>query len=132
MRRQFHLPENDTEYLDTSNLQWETILEAGHRWLLIHEYSIPTGYNHEKVSVALRIDPGYPNSQIDMAYFSPHVQRRDGKPIGALSMQVLDGKQWQRWSRHRTGANPWRPDVDDISTHMGLTQHWLEREFLIR
>jgi hypothetical protein len=131
MRREFALPEEDTQYLTTSGFIWETIKENGN-WVLIHSYPVPDGYNVKEVSVALRVDPGYPSSQIDMAYFYPQLQRMDGKVIGALSAQVLLGNQWQRWSRHRTGLNPWRPGVDDICTHLALVSHWLEREFQLR
>ncbi|MBK8506151.1 MAG: hypothetical protein IPL46_30510 [Saprospiraceae bacterium] len=131
MRRLFHLPEQDVEYLEVSGLPWETIISNGN-WLLVHNFSIPRGYNEEEASIALRLDPGYPTSQIDMVYFHPHLVRSDGKMIRALAMQQLDGKQWQRWSRHRTHSNPWRPDVDCISTHISLVDYWLNRELQLR
>lgn len=131
MRREFSLPEGDSEFLDAGGFLWETV-NSGGNWVLIHEFPIPPGYNTEKSSIALRIDAGYPIAQIDMVYFFPALQRSDGRPINALSGHAMDGKQWQRWSRHRTPANPWRPEVDDISTHISLVQHWLEREFQIR
>ncbi|MCH8902858.1 MAG: hypothetical protein IIA45_02965 [Bacteroidetes bacterium] len=131
MRRQFNLPEQDVEYLESTGYSWETITENGN-WVLISCYSVPKGYNVTEVTTALRIDPGYPIGQIDMVYFLPHLSRSDGRPIGALAIQQFDGKQWQRWSRHRTPENPWRPEVDCISTHMTLVDHWLEREFKLR
>ena len=131
MRRQFNLPEQDVEYLESSGNSWESIIFAGN-WVLIHNYPVPAGYNTNEVSIALRIDAGYPTSQIDMVYFNPHLGRIDGKPIGALAIQQIDGKQWQRWSRHRTPANNWRPEVDCIATHMALIDYWLLREFQIR
>ncbi len=131
MRKEFHLPEEDTEYLDTLGCQWETISNGGN-WLLLHDYPVPSGYNTDYVSLALRIDAGYPNSQIDMMYFKTHLSRLDGKPIGALATMQIDGGQWQRWSRHRTGQNPWRAGVDNVSTHLSLVNHLLEREFTIR
>lgn len=132
MRRSFILPEEDIEYLDASYSNWETITEGSHKWLIIHDFSISEGYNTDKVKVALRIDPGYPVSQIDMVYFSPHLYRKDGKAVGALAMQMIEGDQWQRWSRHRTPANPWRAGVDNVSTHLCQVSHWLEREFNLR
>lgn len=131
MRRDFNLPETDIDYLDTLSYPWDCLTSSGN-WVIIHNYPIPLGYNVSSVSLGLRIDPGYPNSQIDMVYFSPHIHRSDGKPIGALALQVIDGIQWQRWSRHRTGANPWKSGIDDISTHLLLINYWLEREFQIR
>lgn len=125
MRKQFVLPESDTEFLDSLGLQWETI---NGNWLILHQFPVPEGYNVSVVSVALMIPPGYPIAQIDMAYFSPHLARVSGRGIGALSFQNIDGKIYQRWSRHRTGENPWRPGVDDISTHLSLVRNWFERE----
>jgi hypothetical protein len=131
MRRQFNLPEEDTDYLNSSGYGWEVIAEAGN-WVIVHDYPVPDGYNVSTVLVALKIETGYPTTQIDMAYFFPQLCRKDGKAIGALTIMSLDGKHWQRWSRHRTGENPWRVGVDDICTHLAFVTHWLEREFQIR
>lgn len=131
MRRQFNLPEQDIEYLESIGNPWESIILDGN-WVLIHNYPVPTGYNFIEVSIALRIDAGYPVSQIDMVYFYPHLARQDGKPIGALAIQQIDCRQWQRWSRHRTPINQWRPEVDCIATHISLVDYWLVREFQIR
>lgn len=128
LRRQFQLPNYDVEYLDSLGLPWETVNERAVKWLLIHERRLPDGYNHSNVLSAFRIEAGYPDTQIDMVYFFPHLARADGKPIGALTTQQLDGKSFQRWSRHRTRSNPWRPGVDDVSTHDMQVDHWLDRE----
>lgn len=128
MRKEFTLPEEDTEYLDSTGYKWECIKDSKHQWLIIHDYPLPEGYNVKNVNVALRIDSGYPVSQIDMAYFCPALSLNNGKKIAALANQVIEGKNWQRWSRHRTGQNPWRPGVDDVSTHLQLVNFWFERE----
>lgn len=129
MRRQFLLPEADGEHLEAHGLQWETIVEPGWRWLLVYGFPVPDGYSVSSVTAAVSISPGYPDAPLDMAYFYPALSRTDGRAIGALSPQMIDGKTFQRWSRHRTGLNPWRPGVDDLSTHLALVRHWLEREF---
>lgn len=129
MRRHFALPEADEEFLNSFGLRWETLLESGVRWLLVYDFPVPPGYNVVNVTVALRIETGYPDAQLDMAYFFPALARADGRPIGALSSQPLDGKTFQRWSRHRTGENPWRPGIDDVSTHLMLVENWFRREF---
>ncbi|MBL8202580.1 MAG: hypothetical protein JNM09_00020 [Blastocatellia bacterium] len=130
MRQQFLLPEADREFLHASGMVWETIVEGGSQWLLLHAFNLPPGYNQQQVTVALQILPGYPDVQLDMVWFSPALHRLDGRPIGALSGQDIDGKPYQRWSRHRTPQNPWRPGDDDLSTHLLLVTHWLERELL--
>lgn len=132
MRRQFSLPEADETFLESLGLLWEAIVENGVRWLLLHGYPVLAGYNHNIVIVAVRIEMGYPEAQLDMVYFYPPLARLDRVAIGALSTQQLDGKTFQRWSRHRTALNPWRPGEDDLSTHLALVNDWLQREFRIR
>ncbi|MBL6446401.1 hypothetical protein JMN32_08785 [Fulvivirga sp. 29W222] len=132
MRRQFVLPEEDIEFLDSSFENWETICEGLHKWLIIHDFPVSDGYNIKITKAAFRIDQGYPNTQIDMVYFYPALIRVDRKPIGALANQILDGKTYQRWSRHRTSQNPWRPGIDNLESHIFLVKNWMEREFQIR
>jgi hypothetical protein len=129
MRRQFELPSFDTQYLGTTGLEWETIVEGAGRWLLLHNWPVRAGYNVERVLVALQLPPGYPDAAVDMAYFYPHLSRKDGKSINALADHALDGRSFQRWSRHRTDAAPWRPGEDDVSSHLVLVEDWLAREF---
>jgi len=128
MRRQFHLPESDREFLEARGLPWETITESNYKWLLIHDYPVPMGYNQEKVTIALMIVAGYPDAQIDMVYFFPPLALLDNRQIKALASQSIEGKTYQRWSRHRTPQNPWRPSEDDVSTHLALVEYWLEKE----
>jgi hypothetical protein len=128
-RQDFTLPEADEAYLIGLGLPWETILDGGSRWLVIHDWQLPTGYNHQKTSLALLIPDNYSDSQIDMVYFQQHLARTDGRAIGALSSQAIAGATWQRWSRHRTSQNPWRVGVDDVASHLALVDEWLCREF---
>lgn len=129
-RRDFVLPAADVEFLDARHPGWEAIRNSSANWLLVGQFALPDGYTVETTQVALRIESGYPDTQIDMAYFDPPLRRQDGKGIPATeSTETIDGKSFQRWSRHRTGANPWRPGIDDISTHLAQVQHWLIREF---
>ncbi len=128
MRREFRLPEADETYLNLRGLPWETILEGSTRWLLIHRYPAPGGYNRLEVSAALLVVPGYPDTGLDMVYVDPHLSLSNGRPIRALATQSIDGKAWQRWSRHRTAANPWRAGFDGIETHLLLVDEWLRRE----
>jgi len=76
----------------------------------------------------LRIPPSYPDDQIDMVYFYPALALTSGKAIGQLSPLAFDGKQYQQWSRHRTAQNPWRPNLDNVCTHLLQVNNWLERE----
>jgi hypothetical protein len=132
MRKQFQLPEQDILFLESLGTNWETIIDNGMHWVLVHDYAVHSGYIQDKVTVAIKIETGYPRTALDMAYFFPHLGRLDGKGINATSIQAIDGKQYQRWSRHRTRQNPWREGIDDLSTHMALVSFWFEEEFIKR
>jgi hypothetical protein len=129
LRQDFRLPEADEAYLKGLGLTWETYLEVKSRWLIIHDWKIVPGYNHETSSLALLIPDNYSDTKIDMVYFSHPLARKDGKAINNLSNMVIRGTNWQQWSRHRTDANPWRAGIDDIASHLGLVDEWLRREF---
>jgi hypothetical protein len=130
MRREFILPEQDVDFLNALGLPWETLMHGGCSWLIISDYPVPPGFTVASVQIALQIQVGYPVVQIDMAYFFPHLQLVSQAPIGALTFQPIDGNIFQRWSRHRTPDNPWRPGIDDLSTHLSAINSWLIRELV--
>jgi hypothetical protein len=129
-RRDFTLLEEDEEFLNSLSLTWETVnLENNTKWIFVEDYAIVKGYNVDTATLAILMDPGYPTSQLDMVYFSPALSRSDGQPIPNLTLVKIDGKDFQAWSRHRTLQNPWRANVDNLSTHYPLAEIWLLNEF---
>lgn len=128
MRRIIELPKEDIDFLDSLNLNWETITERGINYLIIYNLSIPKGYNNSFVVVSFKIPSGYPDSQIDMAYFFPELKRIDEIPIKQITFITIDGKRYQRWSRHRLSQNAWIPGSDNICTHLTWVKEWLENE----
>ena len=128
MRREFSLAEDDEVCLKGTGLVWETAIEGGTKWLIVRQYPLPAGYNLAFADVALRIPPSYPDGQIDMVYFYPALALASGRNVKALTDHPLEGKQYQQWSRHRTAANPWRPGLDNICTHLLQVDSWLKRE----
>ena len=128
--RQFTLGEEDVDFLDGLGYQWEALLDGRTRWIIIRKYPIPDGYNYTIADVAIQVPPGYPDCQLDMAYFKPALARTDSVAVKAANATIaVQGATFQRWSRHRTPANPWRPGVDSIATHLLLVDDWLAREF---
>ena len=122
MRREFALPEDDLEFLENLGLQWESIRDGSGQWLLLHEFPFPEGYIVNNGSVAVSITPGYPTAQLDMAYFHPALSRKDGQALRQTQVNLqMDGKQWQRWSRHYG----WVPGQHNLGTHILLVKHWL-------
>jgi hypothetical protein len=129
LRRQFELLPGDRQFLEEYGLPWETIVD-GSQWALVHDFPTHEGYNQPRVIAAVRIETGYPNTELNMVYFFPALARKDGRSIGAAdAVQQLDGKPFQRWSRHRTGQNPWKIGRDNLGTHIILIEEWLAREF---
>ena len=127
-RRQVPLLAQDVLYLDSLGLRWETVVEQQVKAVIIFGWAIPPGYNVPAADVHVRFSEGYPDAQLDMAYFSPHLVRADQRNINNLSGLEFDGRGWQQWSRHRTAASAWRPGEDDLSTHMALVTDWLVTE----
>lgn len=127
MRRSFKLLPEDEEFLNAHYKAWETISEGETNWLLIDGFRVPAGYNVAVATIALRIPPAYRDAQIDMAYFAPDLSRADNKPMIGLTPLNIDGRTFQQWSRHR-GPNQWRPDIDNIETHLLYVTAFLEGE----
>ena len=127
-RRDFSLPEDDLCWLANATHDFELVAEAGVLRVVLYGFPVPPGYNHRAVDVNVRIESGYPDTQIDMVYVHPELHRLDGVSIIATCPDTFDGKLWQRWSRHRTPANPWRPGIDNLATHFALVKHWFVRE----
>jgi hypothetical protein len=124
----FDLLPEDIEFLRAQGYEWETLNDGSNSWVLIPSFRVPTGYNYSHVNVAVQISPQYPDAQLDMVYCFPHLSRTDGKTIAALAQHVIDGRSWQRWSRHRTPENPWRIGVDSLATHLILVEEWFAKE----
>jgi E2/UBC family protein E len=128
MRRHFSLPIEDMEWLEGRGRPFELVSDGGVLRAVVHELVVPSGYTVGTVSAYVRVEAGYPDTQLDMVYFHPALVRVTGTAIAAVSDDAFDGKSWQRWSRHRTPANPWRPGVDNLATHFALVNDWMERE----
>ena len=129
MRKDFELFPADHAFLNEYGCEWETVND-GSQWVLLHRFVLPVGYIQGNAIVAIRLETGYPDAQLDMVYFQPALTRRDGKVIPATDCtQVIDDRSFQRWSRHRTAQNPWIPGQDSLGTHIMLVEDWLEREF---
>lgn len=130
LQRDFDLLPVDARFLDEYGLPWETVAD-GSQWVLIHQFpSQHEGYNHQTVTIAIRLETGYPNTALDMVYVHPALARKDQRPIGATQAnQTISGMVYQRWSRHRTAQHPWDPTQDGIGSHIFLIEDWFAREF---
>ena len=128
-RRDFALLDADETYLDQLGSRWETVNDAGRRWLLIHHYRVPTGFTARQTLLALEIPPTYPGAQIDMFYTYPPLALDSGRAIDCTHIPAsIGGVAFNGWSRHRGPGSPWNPAADNVSTHMALVESALLKE----
>lgn len=130
LRRDFTLSETDANFLKSLDNAFELVTEKNVNRVIVKNLKVSSGYKQSEVDFNVRLETLYPDVQIDMVYFYPHLERADGKPIKAIAQDSFDGKSWQRWSRHRTAKHPWKPGIDNLETHFTCIQSWLERELL--
>lgn len=123
VRRDFSLLDADQLHLDGLGLVWETEDSRGKRWLILHDYPVPSGYSISKTTLALLIPPTYPKAEIDMFYVNPPLKLSSGADIPATqSTENIRGKPFQRWSRHRGRSSRWNPQADNVITHLALVE----------
>lgn len=128
-KHDFSLPEEDEALLNASFPSWETVRYGNENWLIINQFSdIPPEYRVETITVALLIPESYPKTQIDMFYVYPGLSL-PGRQINATQVtKTIGAHEFQRWSRHRTQQNPWRPGEDNVHSQIALVEEMLLRE----
>jgi hypothetical protein len=127
-RREFALSERDIATLEALGLPWEAVREGTVCRLAIYGFHLPDGYTAREVDVAIVVEPGYPDTPMDMAFFSPALGRSNGRDISKTSTEQFCGRSWQRWSRHRQPPDQWMPGVDDLASHLACVRIWLAAE----
>ena len=124
-RVEFALLSQDEEHLDHLGLRWETLVDAGRRWLVIRNYSVPSGYCLPVTDIAIEVPVSYPGAQLDMFYCHPPLALPSGAAIPQTQhLETITGLLFQRWSRHRQ----WDAARDTLATHLALVDEALGRE----
>jgi hypothetical protein len=124
-RVDFALLPQDEEHLDQLGLRWETLVDAGRRWLIIRSYPVPFGYRSPAADVAIEVPVSYPGAQLDMFYCHPPLALHSGAAIPQTQhLEPVTGLLFQRWSRHRQ----WDATRDTLATHLALVDESLRRE----
>jgi hypothetical protein len=124
-RTDFALLPVDQAHLNRLGLDWETRIDHGRRWVIIHGYPLPLGYAQQTVDIAIEIPTTYPAAQLDMFYCHPHLVLASGAVIPQTQVnETIFGVSFQRWSRHRQ----WDSTRDTLATHLALVEESLRRE----
>lgn len=119
------LPPEDVQYLSNHAPGHVVLNEGGMICVLIPQFPLGDGYTQSQSDLLLRLSQGYPDVQPDMWWFSPAVQRLDGRPIQATQLREhYLRRDWQRWSRHlRPGQ--WRSGLDSVESYLAIVRREL-------
>jgi len=124
-RAAFAMLPQDEALLDRLGLDWETLVDAGRRWLIISNYPLPRGYQVTVATIGIEVPVSYPGAQLDMFYCHPPLALSSGAAIPQTQqIETVIGLPFQRWSRHRQ----WDPARDTLATHLALVEESLHRE----
>lgn len=121
----FAMLPQDEALLDRLVLDWETVVDAGRRWLVIRNYPLPRGYQAATATIGIEVPVSYPGAQLDMFYCHPPLALPSGSTIPQTQqIETVIGLPFQRWSRHRQ----WDAARDTLATHLALVDESLHRE----
>lgn len=121
----FAMLPQDEALLDHLGFDWETLVDAGRRWLIIRNYPLPLGYQVAAATIGIEVPVSYPGAQLDMFYCHPPLALPSGAAIPQTQqIETVIGLPFQRWSRHRQ----WDPARDTLATHLALVEESLHRE----
>lgn len=127
--RDFALLDVDEDYLNQLGLRWETVVENGRRWLLVHGYPIPDGYMASETELAIEVPLTYPQAALYGFYAFPPLALASGNEIPSTQLRgTIRNREFHGWSRHRGSADPWNPAKDNIATHLTLVDAALAKE----
>lgn len=129
-RRDFYLPDEDSQFLDNLGLVWEAIQDGNARGVVLYDFLMPVPFRPDALNMKFNIPLDYTGgAALDMFFTDQHVTRSDGKGIERLTeSNVFDNKKWWQWSRHYPKNTKWRPGINSLATHISYVQHILNQE----
>lgn len=86
---------------------------AGWTYLMIADYPLPAGFDPNRVTLLVKLPPGFPDAAPDMFWTYPPVKAPSGSMPRATCSERLLGKDWQRFSWH-LAPGAWQPGVSDL------------------
>jgi hypothetical protein len=118
------IPELDLEFLKEKNYTFEIIPLDGNIHLILKNFHFPELYSPNIADLLIILPSGYPNAALDMFRTFPDVKLTNGTwPNAASPHEVLNGKNWQSWSRHIV----WRAGRDNLRSFVTAIKKELEK-----
>lgn len=123
------LDEDDYTYLKSRGYEYEVVQEGGWTNLVIKNYTLPAGFDHDQVDLLIRLGPEFPDTAPDMFWVDPWIRvaaTQAYAPQSESPEQAL-GRNWQRFSRHlQPGA--WRPGIDSLESWLAAIRQLLVKD----
>jgi hypothetical protein len=120
------LPEPDRQFLQDAAINHRVFEEGGMLNVELISFPLPDGLNTPSANVLFRLSPSYPDVPPDMWWIIPHLSPARGGVIPATELiETIDGRSWQRWSRH-LDAIAWRSGVDGLESYIRLLRNELD------
>ena len=130
LRKDFDLPEEDIQFLESLNLKWEAVQDGNARAVILYGFLMPQPFQPTEVNLMIKMPNDYTSgAALDMFFTDAAIIRADGIAIKALTESAaFHGKKWWQWSRHYPKGTKWRPGTDNLGTHISFVQHVLDEE----
>lgn len=117
----------DRETLKRLGLPFKVSFTSGFTMVQIIDYPLGPGLEPDKVTILLRLPPGFPDVYPDMFWVDPPVRTARGGAIrGTEYMEKHLDRSWQRWSRHV--ISNWRPGIDNLATYLAYIRRCFDQE----
>lgn len=122
------LPTADVEILNDRSLRANAKIVGNEIHLVISNYPVGTGYDHAETDLLLRLPRQWPDGTPDMFWTAPHlkVAATGAWPTASAKIMSIDGREWQRWSRHY--RDRWRPGVDGLENLLTIVNREMAKD----
>lgn len=113
---------------EATGLTVDLLEEPGRVGIVLRQAPLPPGlFRVATTDVLFLTDQQYPLSALDMFWTDLEVVRPDGSiPRNADSVETYFGRQWRRFSWHRSGA--WIPTGNKLLEHYAVMEQRLAVE----
>lgn len=121
------LPAADIQHLRARRLNFRASTSGNFIDVVIAGYRLPAGFDHDASDLLVRLPAnGWPDVKPDMWWFDPWIKiaATGGYPPAADTPEVIEGRRWQRWSRHFS-ASSWQPGLDGLGTYLAMVDREL-------
>ncbi len=95
------LPAADQAFLNEKRYEWRETTENGMICVVISNYRLTPGLNHESAELLIRLPPSWPDGKPDMFWVIPNLRKAGANTDPQSTCQEAHlGRTWQRFSRH--------------------------------